>query len=414
MKPTPLAGLVLSLSLVAHGLAAQNLPVTNPDRVGLSADRLARIGTVFQEHVDAGRIAGAMGMVIRNGQVAYQEEWGFRDLEARDPLEADDLFRIYSMTKPITAVAVMMLWEEGKFALGDPIGRYIPELARVQVAKLREGATVSNLKTEMPGRPVSIEDLLRHTSGLTYGIFSNTPVDSMYRRANLLGAENLEEMMKGLGDIPLIAQPGTRWIYSVSSDVLGRLVEVVSGMPFDEFLRTRIFEPLEMRDTGFYAPAQAHDRLTRTYRHTDAQGTLALSDTVAFASPVTLFSGGGGLVSTAHDYARFTQMVLNGGALNGTRILGRKTVDFMRMDHLGDVEGPGAGNGFGLGFAVKEGVNALPTSVGTLYWGGMHGTSFWIDPEEKLIGIFMIQIYPNRSTNFAQQFQQLVYSALVG
>jgi CubicO group peptidase (beta-lactamase class C family) len=399
---------------VTHGLAAQELPVTNPDRVGLSAERLAHIGTVFQEHVDEGRIAGAMGMVIRNSQVAYQEEWGYRDLEARDPLEAGDLFRIYSMTKPITAVAVMMLWEEGKFALGDPIGRYIPELARLQVAKLEEGATIANLETERPRRQVTIEDLLRHTSGLTYGIFSNTPVDSMYLSANLLGAKDLDEMMRGLGDIPLIAQPGARWIYSVSTDVLGRLVEVVSGMPFDAFLRTRIFERLDMEDTGFYAPAEDHARLTRTYRHTDAQGTLALGDTVTFVSPVTMFSGGGGLVSTARDYARFTQMVLNGGALNGTRILGRKTVDFMRVDHLGDVEDPGTSNGFGLGFAVKESVNALLTSVGTFYWGGLHGTAFWIDPEEDLIGIFMIQIYPNRSTNFGQQFQQLVYSALVG
>ena len=397
----------------ARQVQAQQLQAGDPVQLGFSPERLARIGTVFQAHVDAGRIAGAQGMILRRGEIAYHQSWGFRDLEARDPLENDDIFRICSMTKPVTSVAVMMLWEEGRFALSDPVARYLPALAGLQVAKLEPGATTATMQTERPRRPVTIQDLLRHTSGLTYGIFSNTPVDSLYQRANLFGAENLDALVTKIGELPLVGQPGTRWVYSMSTDVLGRLVEVASGMTFDDFLRMRIFAPLEMKDTDFRVATANADRQSRSYRHAGAPLALAPNQGPDACAPAGFPSGGAGLASTAHDYARFTQMLLNGGELNGTRVLGRKTVELMTADHLGDIAGPGAGWGFGLGFAVKEAVNAGPTSIGTYWWEGLHGTLFWIDPAEELIGIFMVQIYPNRSTDFKAQFQQLVYQAIV-
>jgi CubicO group peptidase (beta-lactamase class C family) len=400
--------------LPASHLRAQRLPEASPEAVGLSSERLQRIDETFQTHVSEGHIAGAVGMVIRDGKVAYLSQWGMRDREAGDPLEPDDIFRIYSMTKPITSVAVMMLFEEGRFFLNDPVGRYLPELRGLEVALLEEATSTENLPTEGVNRPVTIQDLLRHTSGFTYGVFSNTPVDTLYREANVLGQRTLAEMVSALGGIPLMFQPGTRWYYSVSTDVLARLVEVVSGMRFDRFLETRIFEPLGMSDTGFHVPPEKLHRFARTYRHAGPSRALALGDTSSFMRPPTFLSGGGGLVSTAADYARFTQMLLNGGELDGVSILGRKTVELMTSDHLGDVPGPGAGTGFGLGFAVKEiaGLNGTASSVGEYNWGGLHGTSFWIDPEEDLIGIFMVQIYPNQSIDFRGQFKNLVYQAL--
>jgi len=405
--------LLAVLNASAAAAAAQTLPAGDPARLGLAPERLARIGRVFQDHVKGGRIAGALGLVLRRGQVAYHEAWGFRDLEARDPLERDDIFRICSMTKPVTSVAVMMLWEEGRFALNDPVALHLPAFAATQVARLENGTTTANLQTERPRRAITILDLLRHTSGLTYGLFANTPVDSLYARANLFGLPDLEAMVAKLGELPLRDHPGARWTYSMSTDVLGRLVEVVSGMPFDAFLRTRIFEPLGMRDTEFRLPAGKNPRLARSYRHTGSPPALAPNTGLDACTPPALLSGGAGLASTAADYARFAQLLLGGGELDGVRLLGRKTVELMTANHLGSLQGPAAGTGFGLGFAVKQAPNSLPTSVGTYFWEGLHGTFFWIDPAEELIGIFMVQIYPNRSLDFKAQFQQLVYQALV-
>jgi CubicO group peptidase (beta-lactamase class C family) len=312
-----------------------------------------------------------------------------------------------------------MLYEEGRFFLDEPVGRYLPELANLPVAVLADATGPDNIPTERASRPMTIRDLLRHTSGLTYGVFSNTAVDQAYREGGVNGAETLADMVAALGEIPLMFQPGTRWNYSVSTDVLGRLVEIVSGQPFDVFLRERIFEPLDMDDTGFHVPPANHGRLSRIYGHagTGAQRTLALGDTIGFTRPVTNFSGGGGLVSTAQDYARFAQMLLNGGELDGARILSPTTIDLMTTDHLHD---DGAsfladGWGFGLGFTVKNqpALDGLPDSVGTYYWFGVAGTSFWIDPEQDLIGIFMVQINPNRDVNFRDQFKRLVYQAVV-
>jgi CubicO group peptidase (beta-lactamase class C family) len=421
VRARPLLGLLATICAFGAATApvlGQGLPRATPEEVGLSSERLERVGEVFQAYADEGRLAGAVGMVIRHGRVAYQDAWGMRDVAARDRVETDDIFRIYSMTKPVTSVAVMMLYEEGKFFLDDPVGRYLPELASLPVAVLDQ-ANADSIPTVRANRPMTIRDLLRHTSGLTYGIFSNTAVDQAYREGGVNGAETLADMVAALGEIPLMFQPGTRWNYSVSTDVLGRLVEVVSGQPFDVFLRERIFAPLRMEDTGFHVPAPKHSRLSRIYGHagTGAQRTLQLGDTVGYLSPPTNFSGGGGLVSTAQDYARFAQMLLNGGELDGARILSPTTIDLMTTDHLHD---DGAsfladGWGFGLGFTVKNqpALDGLPDSVGTYYWFGVAGTSFWIDPAQDLIGIFMIQINPNRDVNFRDQFKRLVYQAVV-
>jgi CubicO group peptidase (beta-lactamase class C family) len=288
------------------------------------------------------------------------------------------------------------------------------------VAKLAEATGPENIPTERANRPMTVRDLLRHTSGLTYGTFSNTAVDQAYRAGGVGGEATLAEMVADLGRLPLVYQPGTTWNYSLSTDVLGRLVEVLSGQTFDVFLRERIFEPLDMDDTGFDVRPADRNRSAQIYGHGGGRGgplTLEVGDTNGFTPDVTRFSGGGGLVSTARDYARFAQMLLNGGELGGARILSPTTIDLMTTDHLGDDGASflGEGWGFGLGFTVKNQpvLDGLPDSVGTYYWFGVAGTSFWIDPERDLIGIFMIQIRPNRDVNFRDQFKRLVYAAVV-
>jgi len=411
-----LFGLLGPLGLFAAPVSAQGLPDVAPEEVGFSSERLQRIDDVLQGYADDGRMAGAVGMVLRHGKLVYVDAWGMRDIAAGDAMEEDDIFRIYSMTKPITSVAVMMLYEEGRFFLDDPVGRYIPELAGLPVAILSEATSADDIPTERARRPMSIRDLLRHTSGLTYGNFSSTPVDLLYRRSNPAGQPTLADMVVELGKMPLVYQPGTRWHYSLSTDVLARFVEVVSGQRFDVFLRERIFEPLGMDDTGFYVEPSERDRFAQIYGHT-ADRTLEAGSTGGYTPSVTRFSGGGGLVSTAADYARFAQMLLNGGELDGARILGPKTIELMTMDHLGDdgAEFLAPGWGFGLGFTVKNqpGLDGMSDSVGSYYWFGVAGTSFWVDPEEDLIGIFMIQIRPNRDVNFREQFKRLVYQAII-
>jgi CubicO group peptidase (beta-lactamase class C family) len=421
-RPTTAVALLATLVALAGGtgVVAQELPRARPEEVGLSSERLQRVDDVFTAYADEGRLAGAVGMVIRHGRVAWVDSWGMRDLAARDPMEADDIFRIYSMTKPVASVAVMMLYEEGLFFLDDPVGRYLPELANLQVAKLSEATGPDDIPTERANRQVSIRDLLRHTSGLTYGTFSNTAVDQAYRAAGIGGEATIAELVTDIGKMPLMYQPGTTWNYSLSVDVLGRLVEVLSGQTFDVFLRERIFDPLDMHDTGFYVRPSDRGRFAQIYGHGGGRGgplTLEVGETGGFTPDVTRFSGGGGLVSTARDYARFTQMLLNGGELNGRRILSPTTIALMTTDHLHD---DGAsflsdGWGFGLGFTVKNqpALDGLPDSVGTYYWFGIAGTSFWIDPHQDLIGVFMIQIRPNRDVNFRDQFKRLVYQAVV-
>ena len=428
----------------------RELPTTQPSRVGMSSERLQRLTDHMNQAVAQGVMVGGLGMIARNGRIVYRETYGQSDREAAKPMEMDDIFRIYSMSKPMTSVAVMMLYEEGHFFLNDPVARYIPELANLVVATstadgetvaVSDGTTSSTVgvgdeskegQTRKPSRQPTIRDLLSHTAGFSYGFFGNTEVDKQYRAADLMQAgDTLEQFVTQLGKIPLQYDPGTRWHYSVSVDIQGRLVEVVSGMRFGEFLQKRLFEPLDMVDTSFTVPQEKLDRLAQIYSPEGTEegasafltpntsSTLVVSPASvndSFMEGATFESGGGGLVSTARDYMRFSQMMLNGGELDGVRILSPKTVELMTINHLGDIKmGFGRrGIGFGLGFAVAldQGRIGELGSVGEYNWGGAAGTRFWIDPEEQLIGIFMVQSIPHR-TRLGSDFKNLTYQAII-
>ncbi len=410
---------------------ANNDPtVVAPESVGLSTGRLANIRAVMSKHVAENRIPGASGLIARNGKIAYQETFGMADVEAGKPMKMDTIHRIYSMTKPITSVALMMLYEEGRFQLNDPVAKYLPEFAKMQVAVEEKDPQTGKpvMKTVPAKRPITVRDLMRHTAGLTYGVFGDTLVDREYRKARILGQLNLADFVRDLAAIPLQYEPGTRWHYSVSVDVQGRLIEVLSGKPFDQFLQERIFTPLEMNDTAFVVPAAKKDRLARLYTITK-EGKLAPLPTCSsrqecyeafpnavpdFLHSMGMLSGGGGLTSTAYDYLRFCQMLLDQGVYNEKRLLSRKTVQLMSSDHLGSIPGMGPGTGFGLGFAVSKapGEAGMMGSPGEYNWGGAAGTKFWIDPQEQLIGIFMIQILPHTGLEYGSQFRVLTYQSI--
>jgi CubicO group peptidase (beta-lactamase class C family) len=414
----------------SSGAAYSDPPAVTPEEVGLASSRLAHIRTVMNRHVAEKQIPGAAGLIARRGKIAYQEAFGMADVEAGKPMRLDTIHRIYSMTKPVTSVAVMMLYEEGKFQLNDPVGKYLPEFAKMQVAIDEKDPQTGKptLKTAPAKRPITVRDLLRHTAGLSYGFFSDTLVDQEYRKARILSDLNLAEFVTNLSKIPLLHEPGARWHYSVSVDVLGRLVEVLSGKPFDQFLQERIFAPLDMRDTGFYVPADKKDRFAKLYSPTkDGKIQPAVicatrqecvekfpNAVPSYLEPPTLPSGGGGLVSTAYDYLRFCQMLLNKGQYDGKRLLSRKTVQLMSSDNLGTIPGMGPGAGFGLGFAVSKapGEAGMMGSPGEYNWGGAAGTRFWIDPQEELIGIFMIQILPHTGLEYGSEFRVLAYQAI--
>lgn len=384
-------------SAVAEGGASTALPTAAPEEVGMSSERLGRLHAGMQGLVDDGRLAGITTMVARRGRVVDFQTYGHRDLEADDPMREDAIFRIYSMSKPITGVALMMLYEEGKFRLSDPVADYIPEFANLQVAADwgPDGPVL-----EEPDHPITIRELMTHTAGLAYGIGAPGPVDSLYSARGVLSRDQtLEDMIEKLSDLPLRHQPGTEWYYSIAVDVQGYLVEVLSGQPFDEFLQERLFDPLGMVDTGFHVPEEDHDRFVRYYGYDEDGGLVATDDPGAepgsrpYYDPTTFFSGGGGLVSTTSDYMRFCLMLLNGGELDGVRILSPTTVDLMTRNHMPrDVPERSPGQGFGLDFSVVlDPVAAEYYSVGEYYWGGAAGTWFWIDPAEELVFVGMIQ-----------------------
>lgn len=405
--------------------------IARPEDVGLNSARLGAIPKFMGSYVDRGKLAGLSTLVARHGQIVHFESIGMRDRERGLPMERDSIFRIYSMSKPITSVALMMLYEEGHFQLSHEVSRYIPEFKKLRVWA---GGTNDAWATKEPARPMTIRDLLTHTSGLTYGFMNQHPVDRLYRRGGIDGSATsqltLKEMMEKLADIPLLFSPGEHWNYSVSTDVCGYLVEVLSGRPLDEFLQARIFAPLGMVDTGFMVPKDKLDRFTANYEKNARTREVRLVDksdeTSAYAAPKRFLSGGGGLVSTMTDYWRFCQMCLNGGAFEGTRLLSRKTMEFMRSNHLpggrtmkemslssfGELAAEGAG--FGLGFQViLEPAEAQAIgSVGNFSWGGAASTYFWIDPEEDLIAILMTQLMPSSTYPLRPQLQQLVYAAI--
>ena len=368
----------------------------------------------MQRYVDEGRVGGIVTLVARRGRLVHWNAVGFRDLESGDPLEPNDIFRIQSMTKPITSVAVMMLVEDGAVSLDDPVSRHLPAFADVEV--YAEGELVS------PRRPITVADLLGHTSGLTYGLFGRTQVDSLYREANVFSGD-LANLVEEVAGLPLLGHPGSRWNYSVSTDVLGGLVEVVGGQPFDEFLRARIFTPLGMTDTDFVVPPEKTARFTTSYAAT-RNGALRVVDSPvegAYNTKPVLLLGGSGLVSTAADYVRFAQMLLNGGELDGARILRPETVELMRTNRLAEDLIPisiatwrADGYGFGLGFSVLVDDEATPgpDNDGVFRWWGIGSTYFWIDPEAELVGLLLTQLNPPTLPMLESEFQTLVYNAL--
>ena len=399
--------------------------------VGFDPERLRRIDTHFARYVDDGRLAGWLTLVARDGEVVHLSAYGQRDLEGQRPVEVDTLWRIYSMTKPITSVAAMMLYEEGAFELKDPVSRFIPSFENVRV--YRSGSAL-NPVTEPASEPVRIWHLLTHTSGLTYGFHHATPVDAMYRKAGFEwgtppGA-NLEQCCDAWAELPLLFQPGAEWNYSVSTDVLGRVVEAASGQSLDELFAERIFAPLGMTDTSFGVTDPEHqDRLAALYVPNPATRTAVRNDAMGAAAlqHPTCLSGGGGLISTAHDYHRFTQMLLHEGELDGVRLLGSRTLRYMTRNHLpggADLEAFGrplfaetsfTGVGFGLGFSVVEDpvANKVLSSAGEYAWGGAASTAFWVDPHEGVTALFFTQLLPSSTHPIRPQLKQLVYQALV-
>jgi len=415
------------LATIVFGLCsahawADNLSYATPEAVGMSSERLERIAPVLNRYVDEGQLAGVVSMIARRGEIVHFEQYGVLDSESGTPIQKDSIFRIYSMTKPVTTLAVMMLYEEGKLQLTDPVERYLPAFSNARVAG-PGGALVA------PLRPMTVQMLMTHTSGLTYGVFGDTLVDRQYRDAGVMSSQDNTTFIERLGTIPLQFQPGTRFHYSVSTDVLGALVEAVSGQTLGEFFQQRIFDPLQMEDTFFQVPAEKLERFGTNHTFNPATEMLEVSDRVAdsnFVNRRTFESGGGGLLSTTEDYMRFSQMLINGGELDGARIIGRKTLDYMTQNHLGGIFGttgqhspdelPGMarGTGFGLGFAVIEDPTAVGgnTSTGEYYWGGAAGTIFWVDPVEELVGIVMIQ-HMNVQVPLRAVFKALTYGAIV-
>ena len=387
----------------------EGLPRAVPEDVGMSTSRLGRIAPVMQRWVDNGKIPGALTMIAREGRLVHFEKFGTQDVATAKPIEFDTIFRIYSMTKPITSIAVMMLYEEGHFQLGTPVSEIIPAFKDMQVYT-EDGEDIVDAETEM-----TIKHLLTHTSGLIYGGDGEHPINQRYRDANYYRGD-LAYMAQELGKIPLYCHPGSAWNYGMSTDVLGYLVEVVSGMPFAEFLKTHIFNPLGMNDTAFSVPEAKADRYMTLYEPSEDGGIQVIENAPVSSGPLSFFhSGGAGLQSTAADYLRFCQMLLNDGELDGVRLLGRKTVELIRINHISDDWQPleRTGCGFGLGFAVVTDVAETHSlgSLGTYSWGGLASTTFWIDPAEELIGILMTQLIGD--SPFHAQFRVLTYQAIV-
>lgn len=404
------------------------MPVTaKPEDLGLSSERLGRITSWMARYVEAGRLPFALTLIARHGEIAYLDFIGERDVEAGAPMTEDTIFRAYSMSKPITSVAAMMLYEDGLFQLDDPLADTIPAFADMAVHTGGEG---NRMTTERAKRPVTIHHLLTHTSGLTYGFTGESEVGELYNEHKVdfnPGNGPLEEVVERLARLPLLSQPGEAWNYGVSTDVLGRFVEVVSGESFDRFLEDRIFSPLGMSDTSFQVPPDKLDRFAALYAATD-EGGMKLVESGAesrYGRAVSTFSGGGGLLSTAGDYYRFCEMLRRGGELDGSRLLGRKTVEFMTRNHLpGDMASMGQprfteyrldGVGFGLGFAVMlDPARAqLMTSPGEYTWGGMASTTFWVDPAEDLVALFVTQLTPSGFYSLRRELRALAYQALI-
>ena len=403
------------------------LPLVSPDQVGLSAARLARISGWMRGWVDSGKLPGMTVCVMRRGELAFAETYGKADVERNKPMRPDTIVRIYSMTKPLTSTAIMMLYEEGRFQLDDPISKFIPAFKNPRVYAGGSRGKIDSVPAE---REITFRDLLTHTSGLTYGFMESTPVDAVYRDQKIdfgTATASLADVVERLAAVPLIAQPGKAWNYSVATDVLGYLVQVISGQPFDVFLREKVLKPLRMLDTDFIVAKDKQERFATCYMP-GKDGKLAVMDDPTkstYLAPRKGYSGGGGLAGTAGDYLRFCKFMLNKGELDGVRLLGRKTVELMTSNHLpGDMadmgmprfsESPYYGIGFGLGFSVM--INPAKAQIlgtaGEYAWGGAASTAFWCDPAEDMAVVLLTQLYPSSTYPIRRDLRVLTYQAIV-
>ena len=403
------------------------LPLVSPEQVGLSAARLARISGWMRGWVDSGKLPGMTVCVMRKGQLAFAETYGKADVERNKPMRPDTIVRIYSMTKPLTSTAIMMLYEEGRFQLDEPISKFIPAFKNPRVYAGGSRGKIDSVPAE---REITFRDLLTHTSGLTYGFMESTPVDAVYRDQKIdfgTATASLADVIERLAAVPLIAQPGKAWNYSVATDVLGCLVQVISGQPFDVFLREKVLKPLGMLDTDFIVAKDKQERFATCYMP-GKDGKLAVMDDPTkstYLAPRKGYSGGGGLAGTAGDYLRFCKFMLNKGELDGVRLLGRKTIELMTSNHLpGDMadmgmprfsESPYYGIGFGLGFSVM--INPAKAQIlgtaGEYAWGGAASTAFWCDPAEDMAVVLLTQLYPSSTYPIRRDLRVLTYQAIV-
>ena len=393
------------------------LPTTAPEREGFSAERLNKINVVMKQHVAAGRLAGASGLIVRNGKIVFRENWG--------EMKPDSIVRMYSMTKGVTGVAAMILYEEGKFAMSDPVSKYLPEFTNVRVGREMMQAGKTIYYSVPAEHQITVRDLFRHTSGLDYAGPKDENGEPAYKKIEMMGGApqvpfDLAEAVKRLATAPLNNEPGTMWRYGYSIDVLGRLVEVLSGKPLDQFFEERIFRPLGMKDTGFFVPEEKWSRLATLYVPKKDGGIerTSAAPQESFKKKPALLLGGAGLTSTMEDYSHFYAMLLDDGQYDGVRILSRKSVELMRADHLGSLPHVALlpdWEGFGLTFAVNLGPGKSPEigSTGSYRWGGAAGTTFWIDPKEHMFGMFLIQILPPNVTA-SGEFERMAYAALIG
>ncbi|MEP7246956.1 MAG: serine hydrolase domain-containing protein [Gammaproteobacteria bacterium] len=402
--------------------AADPLPRAQPEEVGMSSAGLAQLTAVLKSYPDNGKLGGSVALIARRGKLVYFEAFGQRDREAHSPMRTDSVFRIASQSKAVVSVGAMLLVEQGKLLLTDPVGKYIAEFRETTVAVPKEGGGYDVVKAT---RPITIRDLLTHTSGASYG---NGPAAELWKKAGIQGYyfsdrnEPIGATVARMAALPFDAQPGEHWIYGYSVDILGAVIEHASGMPLDQFLRKNVIEPLAMVDTAFYLPKDKRDRLATVYGR-DAAGALERTPTPGAANgqgayvdgPRVSFSGGAGLLSTAGDYARFLQMMLNGGQLDGKRVLSRKMVELMTTDHLRDIPYTAPGVGFGLGFSVLKdlGARGEPGSVGEYGWGGAYHSTYWVDPHEQLVVVYLTQLNPSGDIDDFGKLRALIYQAIV-
>ncbi len=419
---------LVALLLLPQSLVAQGLVRVTPEEVGMSSDRLDRLSLALETYADEGRLAGAVTIVVRRGKIAYREGIGSRDVEAQAPMPSDGIFRIASQTKALTSVGVMLLQEEGRLLITDPIGKYLPAFAQTTVA---EPNTQGGYNVVPARRPITIRDLLTHTAGISYGmglLDNRGAAADAWEQAGITGwylanrDEPVVDTMARLADLPMDAHPGDRWVYGYNTDILGAMIEKITGRTLGEFLKERLFDPLGMTDTHFFLPENKLGRLATVYSSVGDGSSFERAPDPGHMvgqghyvnGPRTAFSAGAGALSTATDYATFLQMMLNGGELNGTRILSRKTVESMLSNHLGDIDFR-PGQGFGLGFSITHdpAATGLPGSVGEFAWSGAYHSTYWVDPEEELVVVYLTQLIPAVNIDDQQKVRTMVYQAII-